>query len=103
MAAISRLSAVSCRRLAAAELEADAMDGFDDIGAIHRGKLGADIANMAIDGAVRNLDVELVGGIHDLLAAEYHGRPGQKRPEDPELDGGQAKRRARKCRDMLLR
>src|SRR5882672_224957 len=103
MAAISRRSAASCLRLAAAELEADAMDGFDDVVAIHSGKFGADIANMAVDGAVRDLDVELIGGIHDLLTAENHRWPRQKCPEDSKLDSGQAKRRARERRDMLFR
>src|SRR5882757_9165498 len=103
MAAISRRLAASCLPLTTAELEADAVDGFDDTIAIHRGKLGADIANMAVDGAVRDLDVELIGGIHDLLAAENHRWPRQKCPEDSKLNSGQAKRCARERRDMLFR
>src|SRR3954469_2456625 len=101
MAATSRGPAMSCLRLASPELEANPVDGFDDIVAVHRGELGADIANVAVNGAVGHLDIELVGGAHDLLAAENHRRPGQKRPEDSELDGRETKRYAGECRDML--
>src|SRR2546423_7617953 len=103
MAAISRPPAVSCLRLAAPQLEADTMDGLDDIVAIHRGKFGADVANMAVDGAVRHLDVELIGRVHDLLTAEDHCRPRQKSAQDPEFDGREAKRRACELRDVLRR
>src|ERR1700675_3192008 len=100
MAAISRARVRSCLRLASSELEADTVNGFDDIVAIGRGKLGADVANMAVDGAVGDLDVELIGGVHDLLAAEYHRRPRQEGAQDSEFDGGQAQRRAGELRDM---
>ena len=71
------------------------MNGFDDVVAVHGGQLGADIADVAVDGAIRHLDVELISGTHDLLAAEYQRRPRQECPENSELDGRQAKRRAR--------
>src|SRR5882757_5547344 len=93
---------MSCLRLASPELETDPVDGFDDIVAIHRRKLGADIANVAVNGAVRHLDIELIGRAHDLLAAENHSRPRQKRPEDSEFDGCEAKWRTGEGRDMLF-
>src|SRR5689334_22213595 len=93
----------SCLRLAAAELEADAMNGLDRIVAIHRGELGADVADVAVDSAVGDLDIELIGGGHDLLAAEHRGGPRQEGAEDAELDGGEPQRYAGKSRDMLLR
>src|SRR5689334_8927419 len=58
---------------------------------------------MAVDGAIRYLDVELIGGAHDLLAAEDKGWPRQKGPENSELDRRQTQRRARELGDMLLR
>ena len=78
------------------------MNGFDDIVAIYGGQLGADIADVAVDGAVRYLDVELIGRIHDLLAAEDERWPCQKCPEDSKLDGREPKRGARKLGEMLL-
>src|SRR5436309_3223937 len=102
MAAIFRLGVVSCQWLASAELEADAVNGFDDIVAIHGRQFGADIADVAVDGAVRHLDVELIGGAHDLLAAEDERRPCQKCPEDSELDGREPKRGSRKLGEMLF-
>src|SRR6185503_1863524 len=101
-AAISRVRAGSCLRLASPELEADAMNGFDDVVAVHRGQLGADIADVAVDGAVRYLDVELIGRVHDLLAAEDERRPGQKCPENSELDGREPKRGACEFGEMLI-
>src|SRR3954453_8098787 len=95
MAAIFRLivlpmSGQSWLWLAATELEANAVDGFDDIIAIVRRQLGADVANMAVDGAIGHLDVELVGRRHDLVPAEHRAGPGQKGAQDSELDRGQA-------------
>src|SRR4026209_291117 len=101
-AAISRVRAGSCLRLASPELEADAMNGFDDVVAVHGGQLGADIADVAVDGAVRHLDVELIVRAHDLLAAEDQRWPCQKRPENSEFDGREPKRGARKLGEMLL-
>src|ERR1043166_8681708 len=92
----------SCLRLATGELEADAMNGLDHIVAIHRRELGADVANMAVDGAVGDLDVELIGSGHDLLAAEYRGGPRQKRAQDAELDRGQSQRHSGEGGDMML-
>src|SRR5438094_1883830 len=103
MAAIFRLGVVSCQWLAPAELEADAVNGFDDIVAVQGGQLGADIADVAVNGAVRYLDVELIGCAHDLLAAEDEGGPCQKCPENSELDGREPKRGARKLGEMLFR
>ena len=57
-------------------------------------ELGADVADVAVDGAVGHLDVELIGRAHDLLAAEHGGRPARKARQDAELERGQAKRRA---------
>src|SRR5215208_8206013 len=102
MAAIFRPGVVSCLRLASAELEADAVNGFDDVVAVHGRQLGADIADMAVDGAVRHLDVELIGRTHDLLAAEDERRPRQKCPENSELDGCEPKRATRKLGEMLF-
>src|SRR5260370_28963979 len=92
MAAIFRPGAVSYLRLASAKLEADAVNSFYDIIAIHGRPFGADIADVAVDGAIRYLDVELIGGAHDLLAAEDERRPGQECPENSELDGFEPKR-----------
>src|SRR5438093_6981235 len=103
MAAIFRLGVVSCQWLASAELEADAVNGLDDIIAIHGRQFGADIADVAVDGAVRYLDVELIGGAHDLLAAEDERGPCQKCPQDSELDSCEPKRGARKLGEMLFR
>src|ERR1700712_2695028 len=102
MAAISLARAPSCLRLASPELETDTVNGFDDIVAIDSGKLGADVANVAVDGAVGDLDVELIGGVHDLLATENHRGPRQERPQDSKFDGGQAQREAGELRDMLF-
>ena len=66
------------------------------------GELGADVADVAVDGAVGDLDVELIGRAHQLLAVEHRGRPRQERVQDAELDRGQRKRRAGEGRDMLL-
>ena len=85
-----------------AKLEADAVNGFDDVVAVHGRQLGADIADMAVDGAVRHLDVELIGRTHDLLAAEDERRPCQKCPQDSEFNGGEAKLSARKLGDVLI-
>src|SRR5918912_1497148 len=92
--AISRVRAMSCQRLASAELEADAVNGLDDVVAVNGRKLGADVADVAVDGAIRHLDVELIGGAHNLVAAEHEGRPRQEGPEDSELDRRQPKRSA---------
>src|SRR5689334_17234978 len=92
--AISGARAMSCQRLASAELEADAVDGFDGVVAVYSRQLGADVADVAVDGAIRHLDVELIGGAHDLLAAEHERRPRQKGAQDSKFDGGQTKRGA---------
>src|ERR1700709_1404375 len=102
MAAISLARAPSCLRLASPELETDTVNGFDDIVAIDSGKLGADVANMAVDGAIGDLDVELIGGVHDLLAVKRHGRPCEEGAQDSEFDGGQAQLCAGELSDMLL-
>jgi len=57
---------------------------------------------VAVDGAVGDLDVELIGRSHQLLAIEDRGRPGQERAQEAELDRGQLQRRAGEGRDMLL-
>src|SRR5215813_10271438 len=90
----------SCLALAAAELEADAMDGLDGVVAVHRRELRADVADMAVDGAVGDLDVELIRCPHELLAVEHRGRPREKRAQDAELDRRQAQWHACKGRHM---
>src|SRR6266702_7454901 len=101
MAAICRAPR-SCLFLAAAELEADAMDCFDHAVAALRRELCADVADVAVDGAVGDLDVELIGRAHQLLAVEHRGWPGQERAQDAELDRGQFQRCAGEGRYMLL-
>ncbi len=78
------------------------MNGFDDVVAVHGGQLGADIADVTVDGAIRHLNIELISGAHDLLAAEDERRPRQECPENSELDGRQAKRRAGELGNVLF-
>ena len=49
---LAKAGAGSCLLLAAAELEADAVNGLDHAVAIQGGELGADVPDMAVDGAV---------------------------------------------------
>ena len=46
---------------ASAEPEADAMHRLDRVGAAGRRQLGADVADVAVDGAVGDMDVGGVG------------------------------------------
>src|SRR3954471_2726136 len=78
------------------------MDRLDRVVAIRGGKLGADVADVAVDGAVRHLDIELIGGGHDLLAVGHRSRPGQKSAKDSEFDSSEGKRGACESPHMLL-
>ena len=75
------------------ELEADAVDGLDHGLAAGGGHLGADVADVAVDGAVRDMDIAGIGGIEDQLAGEDESRPRQQRPQDREFKRGQRNRR----------
>ncbi len=85
-----------------AELEADAMDGLDRVFATGCGELGSDIADVAVDGAVRDLDVQLIGRGHDLLAVEHHGGPAEQGAQDAELQRGQRQRHLAEMRRVRV-
>src|SRR4029077_12785369 len=88
----ARSSNPSSQWFAIAELEAEAVHGLDGASAIGGGKLCADVANVAVDGAGGHLDVQLIGRRHDLFAVEERGRPCQNRAQDAEFDGREPQR-----------
>ena len=90
-------------RLAASQLEADAVDGLDRGLAAGAGKLGADVPDMAVDGAVGDVDVAGIGGVEDQLAREDKTRPRQQRAQDGEFQRRQRNRRIPEARGARVR
>src|SRR4029453_19384237 len=70
------------------ESVADAMDRLDRISA-HRLELGADMADVAVDGAVADEARADIGGRHQVLAREHAARLGGNGFQQRELSGGQ--------------
>ena len=61
------------------------MHGLDHGFAAGSCHLGADVADVAVDGAVGDVDIAGIGGVQDQLAGEYEARPRQQRSQDSEL------------------
>ena len=94
------LRSSSCQSpLATPEPEADAVNGLDGVDTARRQEFRADVANMAVDGAIRDMHGAAIGGFQNLLAAEYLFRTGKQRAHDGEFNGGQHQGRVREtCR-----
>src|SRR5215467_702420 len=88
---------------AAAEPKTDGMHGLYDAVASRPCELRPDIADVAVDGAVGDVDVRTIGSRHDLIAAEHHVPAGKEGLENRKLDGSQVERAAVEFGDMLHR
>lgn len=62
------------------------MHGRDRIRTADRRQLGADVADMAVDRAFRDMDVGLVGIGHHRIAAKHMLRAAKKTFQNRELD-----------------
>lgn len=75
------------------------MDGLDHRLASGGGHLRAYVPDVAVDGAVRDMDVAGIGGVEDQLAREHESRPRQQRSQDVEFERRQGNRRTQEgCR-----
>jgi hypothetical protein len=81
---------------ATAEFESDPVNGFDRGLAAGRRHLGADVADMAVDGAVGDMNIAGIGGIQDQLAREHEAGSRHQRTQDREFERGQRNRFVRK-------
>src|SRR5262245_54628444 len=79
------------------------MYGLDDVVTSHPRELGPDVADVAVDCAVGDIDLRPIGRGHDLVAAEYDPSARKKDFENRKLDGGQVERMAVEFGGMLHR
>src|SRR5262245_17903708 len=82
----------SAASAAGAELVADAMDRLDNAVAARLLELHADVPDVAVHGAVRDVHVEGVGGLDQAVAVAHVLRPLEELPEDGEFGGGERHR-----------
>lgn len=68
--------------------KAYAVHGLNDLRATSRGEFGADVADVAVDGAVRDVDVARIGGRNDAIAVEYDPWLDRERLQHRHLDRG---------------
>src|SRR5580700_3085556 len=79
---------------AAAEPEPDGVYGLDDAVASHLSELRPNIADVAVDRPVGDVDVRAIGRGHDLIAAEHDVAADQEGLENRKLDGSEVERPA---------
>src|SRR5260370_38957722 len=77
---------LSTQGLVAVQSEAAAVHGFDGRLAACSGHLGADVPDMAVDGAIGDMDIAGIGGVEDQLAREHESRPCQHRFQNVEFE-----------------